>query len=167
MPRDPWEEDDLRPGSFDQEDDADSRRTFRRQAIGLTLAFGVLFAGVYLAFWWSGAAVRFGALRVTDRAAPAWHVSGEVRDAVTRKPVPWARVEDDPSGQPPFFRTDADQFGSFDLLTLPEAHRVRVSAPGYRSTTVPVSRAWFLWWPRGKEYQHIDLFPDESSPIQY
>ena len=63
--------------------------------------------------------------------SPTWRISGTVRDAVTREPVPWALVEDDPAGQPPFFRTDADYRGAFELVTLAEPHRIRASAPGY------------------------------------
>jgi ABC-type nitrate/sulfonate/bicarbonate transport system permease component len=42
-----------------------------------------------------------------------------------------------------FWWSGADQFGAFELLTLPEPHRVRVSAPGYCTTTVDVGRVWF------------------------
>jgi len=37
---------------------------FSRQALRRALTFGTLFAVVYFAFWWSGAAIRFGASRV-------------------------------------------------------------------------------------------------------
>ncbi len=152
--------DDLHPGSFEEEESADLRRQYLRHSIRLVLAFALLFTGVFYAFWWSGAAVRFGAERVADRARATWHVAGTVRDAVTHSPIPWAGIEDDPSGQPPFYRTDANQFGVFELRTLPEPHRIRVSAPGFRSATIAVGRVWFLWLPRGTERHDIELSPE-------
>jgi hypothetical protein len=120
----------------------------------------LLFAGVFYAFWWSGAALQFSAARVADRAAPAWHVTGTVRNGVTREAVPWASVEDDVSGRPPFYRSDANQYGQFDLVTLSEPHRIRISAPGFRAVTVSVGRTWFLWLPSGREEHDIRLLPE-------
>jgi hypothetical protein len=152
--------DDLRPASFEEEEAANLRRHFLRQALRWTLTFGTLFAVVFLAFWWSGAAIRFGASRVAERPVPAWRVVGTVRSAATHQPVPWASLDDDPSGQPPFFHADADQSGAFELLTLPEPHRIRVSAPGYRTSTVAVGRIWFLWLPQGQEHEDVELSPE-------
>ena len=59
-----------------------------------------------------------------------------------------------------FWRSGADQPGAFELLTLPEPHRVRVSAPGYRTTVVDVGRVWFLWLPRGRERRDVLLYPE-------
>jgi hypothetical protein len=154
------ESDEYQPATFEEEEAADLRRHFLRQAIRLTLAFGLLFALVFFAFWWSGSAIRFGASRVAERAETTWRITGIVRDGVTRKPVPWAVVADDPSGRPPFFHTDADQGGAFELLTLPEPHRIQVSAPGYRTMTIPIGRSWFLWLPQGREKRDIEIFPD-------
>ena len=86
-----------------------------------------------------------------------------VRDAVTRQPVPWARVEDDPNGQPPLFQTDADHVGNFALLTFPEPHRIRVSAPNYRAAQVAIGRAWYLWLPNGEEKRELLLVPELLS----
>ena len=152
--------DDLRPASFEEEESANLRRHFLRQVLRGTLAFGTLFAVVFFAFWWSGAAIRFGASRVADRPVATWRLVGAVRSAATHQPVPWASIDDDPSGQPPFFHADADQSGVFELLTLPEPHRVRVSAPGYRTSTIDVGRVWFLWLPQGREHQDILLSPE-------
>lgn len=151
---------EFRPASFEEEETADLRRAFVRQAIRLSLAFALLIAFVFFALSWSGAAVRFGASRVGDRGTPAWTVNGTVRNAVTHEPVPWARIEDDPAGQPPFFRADADRWGNFELLTLSETHRMIVSAPGYRPNKVRVGRVWFLWIPRGSERQDVVLSPE-------
>src|SRR5450759_557825 len=131
-------------------------------ALRLAIVFGLLFGCVFFAFWWAGSAVRFSAERVAGRTAPAWRVSGTVRDAVTHQPIPWAVVEDDPAGQPPFFHADADYRGAFELLTLAEPHRIRVSAPGYRSLSLDIGRAWFVWMPRGNEKKNIDLPPLHS-----
>src|SRR5215471_3720206 len=111
------------------EDELAVSRLFVRHALRLTVVFCLLFGAVFLVFKWSGAAVRFSALRAAGEATPTWKVHGVVRDAATREPIPWARVEDDPAGQPPLFSTEADQSGVFELSTLAEPHRVRVSAP--------------------------------------
>jgi hypothetical protein len=151
------EPDEFTPATFEEEEAADLRSTFVRHAIRLAIIFLVLFAGVYFAFRWSGAALRFGAARAANRSVPTWIVTGVVRDAVSRAPIPWARVEDDPTGQPPFFHADADQLGRFELRTLAEAHHLRISAAGYRSTAVSAGRVWFLWTPSGKESLNIEL----------
>ena len=157
MPRRSSESDDLRPVSFDEEESADLRRQYLRQAIRLALVFVVLFAAVMLAFRWSGAAVSFGASRAADRAIPTWHVKGRITDAATGRPVSWAKVEDDFSGRPPFYRTEADHSGTFDLMTLAEPHSVRITAPGYAAETIRIGRVWFLWIPRGDESHDILL----------
>ena len=131
-------------------------------ALRLAIVFALLFGCVFFAFWWAGSAVRFSAERVAARSSPTWRVSGTVRDAVTRQPIPWAAVEDDPAGQPPFFHADADYHGVFELLTLAEPHRIRVSAPGYRPLSLDIGRAWFVWMPRGSEKKYIDLLPVHS-----
>ena len=53
-----------------------------------------------------------------------------------------------------------DQFGVFELLTLPEPHQIRVAAPGYKTVIVGVGRVWFLWLPRGLEKHDIVLLPE-------
>src|SRR5437763_10199604 len=119
---------------FRPEDESDEgvemRVLFARTALRLAAAFALLFGGVFFAFWWSGSAIRFGAARAGDKGAPTWRISGVVRDSLTKQAVPWAFVEDDPDGRPPFFRTDADYAGNYALVTLAEPHRIRVSAPG-------------------------------------
>src|ERR1035437_6183259 len=70
-----------------------------RPALRLAIVFALLFGCVFFAFWWAGSAVRFSAERVADRTAPAWRVSGTVRDAVTHQPIPPAAGEGDPAGQ--------------------------------------------------------------------
>ena len=135
------------------------RSLFLRTAVRMTAAFALLFGGVFFAFWWSGSAIRFGAARAADRATPTWRVTGIVRNSLTGEPVPWALVEDDPGGRPPFFRCDADQAGAYELLTFAEPHRLRVSSPGYQPSTVEVGRAWFLWMPSGGEKKGMELTP--------
>ena len=127
-----------------------------RCAIGFCLLFGF----VFLAFWWSGSAVRFSAGRMTAGNAPTYRIWGVVRDARSGGPIPWAVVEDDPSGDPPFFKTDADQNGNYSLLTLAEPHRVRISAAGHRAVELRIGRPWFVWWPRGEEKHEVRLDAD-------
>jgi hypothetical protein len=134
-----------------------------RHLARLAVVFVLLFAGVYAAFRWSGAAVNFGSLRVSGRASPSWQVKGVVKDRRTGLPIPWARVEDDPAGRPPFFSADADREGRYLLLTLAEPHRLRVSAPNYVTTLVEIGRIWFLWTPRGEERRELLLEPLANS----
>ena len=139
--------------------DPELREIFVRTALRVAAAFAIIFGLVFLAFWWSGAAVGFGASRAAGKAQPTWAVTGTVRNAVTRDPIPWATIEDDPAGRPPFFRTDAGYSGIYQLLTLPEPHRLKISSPGYLPATVEIGRAWFLWLPKGSEKQDIYLQP--------
>jgi hypothetical protein len=140
--------------------DAELREILLRYALRVAAAFAILFGLVFFVFWWSGAAVRFGAARAADRVTPTWRVSGTVRSAATRQPIPWAAVEDDANGRPPFYRTDAGYSGVFELLTLAEPHRVRVSAPGFHTMFIDIGRRWFLWLPEGRETLDVELQPD-------
>jgi hypothetical protein len=142
------------------EEDAELREIFVRTGLRAAAAFVLLFGIVFFAFWWSGKAVAFGAARATDRAVPTWRVLGTVRNAITHEPVPWAVVEDDAGGRPPFYRTEASYSGVYELLTLAEPHRIRVSAPGYRSAIAGIGRTWFLWLPKGEEKRDIELQPE-------
>jgi len=142
------------------EEETDLRDVFIRSGVRVAGAFALLFGVVFCAFWWSGKAVEFGAARAGGRAVPTWRVSGLVRDARTRQPVPWAAVADDSGGRPPLYGTDADYAGRYQLFTLAEPHRVRISAPGYRTVMVRIGRAWFLWLPRGEERLNVDLEPE-------
>jgi len=133
-----------------------------RAVLRLAVIFALLFGCVFFAFWWAGSAVNFTAARAADRSVPTWIIEGLVRDSVTRQPIPWAVIEDDPAGQPPFFHADADIRGVFLLATLAERHRLRISAPGYATKIIPIGRAWFIWMPRGKERKDIELLPLRS-----
>lgn len=151
----------------ESQDDAESGALesggmWMRPVLRLAIVFGLLFGCVFFAFWWAGSAVRFGAARAADCSFPTWRVSRTVRDAVTHQPIPWALVEDDPAGRPPFFRADAGYGGVFELFTLAEPHRIRVSAPGYRPLLLNIGWAWFVWMPRGNEQKNIDLLPVNS-----
>jgi hypothetical protein len=156
-----WRE--FRPDD-ESEEAADLRGIFIRTGLRMAAAFALLFGCVFFAFWWSGSAIRFGAARAAERAVPTWRISGTVRNSLTGQPVPWASVEDDPGGRPPFFRTDADHQGVYDILTFAEPHRLKVGSPGYRPATVEVGRAWFLWMPKGSEKRDIELTPSTLYP---
>ena len=160
VPGDP-EPDPLR--SFLQEEIDDERAESRRLLLRWTVCFALLFGMVFLAFWWSGAAIRFSAARMTANAAPTYRLWGVVRDANSGQPVPWAAIEDDPAGIPPFFHADAGADGAYSLLTVAEPHRVRISAPGYRPLLERVGRAWFVWWPRGSERRDLRLAPEPGQ----
>jgi len=152
--------DELRPSTFGEEVARDLRGQYRKLAIRYTIAVAILFACVYAAIWWSTAAVKFAAARTGRRAVPTWTVHGVVRNKVTHAGVPWAALADDPNGQPPFYRADANLDGAFELLTFAEPHRVRITAPGYRPATVNVGKVWFLWRPRGEERRDVYLVPE-------
>src|SRR5262245_55310400 len=132
------------PDSPDTAADPELRELFVRHGMRVAAAFALLFGFVLFAFWWSGSAVRFSADRAADRAIPTWRVTGIVRSAATGAPVPWAVVEDEPAGKAPFYHTDANYSGAFELLTLAEPHRIRVSAPGFHAASVAIGRQWFL-----------------------
>ena len=149
-----------RQASFLEEEAAEGRRFLPGQMVRWGIAFGLLFSAVFFFFWWSGSAFRFGAARVAEKPVASWKVAGFIRNALTGEPVPWAVIRDDPGGRPPFFRTDSDHRGAFELLTLAESHSIRVEAAGYRSQTVQVGRHWFVWWPYGEEKIEIRLQPD-------
>jgi len=148
------------PQTFLDEQIHDDRFEARRLFVRMTFGFAALFALVFLAFWWSGSAIRFGAARVTESNAPTYRIWGTIRDSRSGHPIPWAAVEDESSGNPPFFRADADVEGVYSLLTLAEPHQVRISAVGYRSALVRIGKAWFVWWPRGEERHDIGLAPE-------
>lgn len=147
-------------GHFLSEEISAERHEARRQLLRLAIAFGLLFAGVFFAFWWSGSAVRFGGARVTDTSVPTWQVSGTVRNARTGEHVPWARLEDETAGTAPVYRAEADQHGAYTLLTLAEPHPVHVTAVGYRPAKINVGRQWFVWMPEGSERRDVELTPE-------
>jgi hypothetical protein len=140
-------------------EDPELREIYVRTGLRVAAGFALIFGLVYFAFWWSGSAVGFGANRASGKVEPTWRVFGTVRNAVTREPIPWALVEDDPGGRPPLYHIDANYSGSYELITLAEPHRLRVSAPGYQSGSVQVGRAWFLWIPKGSESRDVLLVP--------
>jgi hypothetical protein len=142
------------------EEEAESRHLIPGQILQYGVAFAALFAVVFFFFWWSGAAVEFGAARVSDRAVPTWQVTGKVVNSETGEPVPWASIRDDPAGRPPFYQVNADLSGAFELLTLAEPHLVLVEARGYQPARVHVGKQWFVWWPRGKESILASLKPE-------
>jgi hypothetical protein len=153
---------DPRPSTFEEEQSRDLRREYARFILKAAVAFAIAFAFICAAVWWSSRAVRFAGLRAADRGTPTWTVAGVVRDAATRAPVAWAAVADDPAGQPPFFHSDAGIDGAFELLTLAEPHRLRVTAPGYRPALVKVGRPWFAWRPSGSERVSVELVREEG-----
>jgi hypothetical protein len=132
----------------------------RRHLVIYAACFGVLFAGVLFVFWWSRTAVDFSAARVTGSNAPTYRVTGVVSDAHTGKPIPWARIQDDPGGMPPLFEADGGIDGAYSLLTLPLVHNVIFSAQGYRPRALEVGRSWYQWWPRGEQQLNVQLVPD-------
>ncbi len=150
---------EIRSG-FLAEEEAEARRLLPGQILRWTVAFGLLFTFVFFFFWWSGSAIQFGAARVAERPVATWKVVGTVRSGSTGEAVPWATIRDSPAGRPPFFQTNSDPEGHFELLTLAEPHRVLVEANGYRAKAVSVGRQWFIWWPKGQEDIEIRLIPE-------
>jgi hypothetical protein len=136
-----------------------------RHVVRLLVVFLLLFAGVFSAFHWSAAAVRFGGLRVSGQASPTWQVTGVVTDKQTRQPISWARVEDDPDGRPPFYSTEADQAGRYRLLTLAEPHRIRISAPNYVTTLVEVGPSLVCVDSSREENRDLTCSPFQSVPL--
>ena len=142
---------------FWEEQSAEDKRDLRKQIARWCLLFVLLLAGLFFATWWSSSAVHFGASRVQQTTGPTYRVTGVVRDAATRQPIPWAEVADDPAGHPPLFHTTADRFGAFELLTLAEPHSLQIGALGYRTSTARVGKVWYIWMPRGSEQVEVKL----------
>jgi hypothetical protein len=132
----------------------------RGSVLAYAVCFGLLFCGVMLLFWWSRTTVDFSAARVMQSNVATYAVTGVVRDARSGEPVPWARIQDDGSGTPPFFNAESSLDGSYTLLTVPLIHHIRVSAQGYRTATLRVGRSWYEWWPRGSEHVDVRLMPE-------
>lgn len=156
----PEQDDRPRQVEFWEEEALKQRAELRKHALRLSLAFAGLFVGAVFAVWWAASALHFSSSRVTQSTPPTYKVSGTVRDAASGAPIPWAEIADDPAGRPPLFRTIADRYGAFELLTIAEAHQIRVSAFGYKPTTLPVGKAWFRWMPSGSEHLDIILQPE-------
>jgi hypothetical protein len=154
------EEDPLQGADFWAEQKAEDRFEMRRHLMKWTLTFVLLFAGVALAFWWSGSAIHFGASRVSGETVPTYQITGLVTDAVTGQAVPWPEIEDEDSGRGPFFKAESQPTGRFRLLTLAEPHQVRISANGYRPKLAKVGTPWFLWWPKDEIVLNIALVPE-------
>ncbi len=132
----------------------------RRRLLYCLLAFTAVFLFISLVYWWAGKALYFSSTRVRRENVAEFKVWGVVRDAKTAKPVPWAVVEDDPLGAPPFYRTDADQNGAYTLMTLAPTHRLRVSARGYRSKRVIAGRVFLQWRVGGEQNLDVALDPE-------
>jgi hypothetical protein len=148
---------------WDQGTDEDSGKLLaeaRRHLIVYILCFGALFAAVASVFWWSRTAVDFGAARVTGTNTATYRVFGVVRDAGSGRPVPWAKIQDDPEGMPPLFDADGGADGTYALATVPLEHQVVVSARGYRPRAFQIGRPWFQWWPKGEQRLDVELTPE-------
>lgn len=148
---------------FWEEEPEDERGIFRRHAARLSVIFLTLCALVAFAFWWSGSAVRFGASRLAGTTAATYRVVGIVTDATTGAPIPWATVQDDPSGRPPFFQTTSSVSGTFELWTVAEPHFLLISALGYQPKRVGIGRVWYLWLPTGEQQVNVALDRERSQ----
>jgi hypothetical protein len=142
---------------FWEEQSAEDHRDLRKQIVRWSVLFALLIGGLIFAVWWAGSAIHFSASRVEQTTGPTYRVTGIVRDAATGQPVAWAEIADDASGHPPLFHTTADRFGAYELLTIAELHNVRVAGLGYRTATVRVGRAWYVWFPKGSEKLDVAL----------
>jgi hypothetical protein len=142
---------DRDPDDADSDERAGALSEMARSIARAVLLLGIVGAGIATVLWWSGSTVRFAAARAANGGQPTWKVHGTVVDDRTGQAIPWAHVEDDPAGAPPFFSADANGSGEFHLMTLPERHRVRVRALGYAPVLVSVGPTWFTWRPSGSE----------------
>ena len=146
--------------SFADEDRSTERAENHRRIVTWAVAFLALFGFVFVAFWWSGSAIRYGAGRVSDSVGASYRVSGLVADKTTGRAIPWAEVQTDFASGRQFYSTTADQNGEYALLTLPERHRLTVRANGYRAASIAVGRQWFAWLPHGSEQRNVELSPE-------
>jgi hypothetical protein len=146
--------------TFSDESRQEDRVSLHRTMARWILAFGVIFCFAAMAFWWSGSAVRYSAARVQNRSNPTYRVTGEVTDAQTHHPIPWAEISTDFQFGGAFFSTTTDQNGQYSINTLPEPHDLIVKANGYQSARVPVGKQWFSWTPHGSEKKDAELTPN-------
>lgn len=153
----PDDTDEFRPVEFWQEEERSARVELRRQLLRWLLVFGALAAAVVFTLWWAGSIVRFSAARAEGRAEATWRIYGVVTDGSTGEPVPFARIADDPHGQPPVFHALADHLGHYELQTVAEKHAVLVTALGFRPARIQVGRAWYAWMPAGEERLDVRL----------
>lgn len=151
---------DDHPQEFWDEERREQWPLLWRQISRWAVLFSLLFAFVYFAFWWAGSAIHFSASRVTESTGATWKIFGTVRNAATGAPIPWAQVEDDPSGRPPLHASHADPQGNYTLKTLAEPHTIRAHAPGFQTATRKVGRPWYMWMPTGEEQWEVVLQPD-------
>jgi hypothetical protein len=150
-------QDDDRPAEFWQEEQRQQARESRGLALRWAFTFILMFSIAAFALWWAASTVHFGASRSEGSTTPTYRVFGVVTDRLTGNPVPFARVADDPGGSPPLFETATDHLGHYELLTIAERHRLRVSALGYRMQTIEVGKPWYSWMPSGSEVRSIVL----------
>ena len=145
---------------FWKDEPVDDRQDMRKLAVRWGLFFVLILAFMLFALWWAGAAVHFSASRVDQSTSAAYRVYGQVRNAATGAPVPFAQVADDPAGRPPLFHTMADSSGSYTLMTIAEPHILRISALGFKPAEARVGKAWYRWLPRGSEQLDVVLQPE-------
>jgi hypothetical protein len=145
------EAEEFRPVEFWQEEEKAARSELRRQVVRWLVMFVVVAAGIMFTVWWASSTVRFSAERAEGRGEAAWRLFGVVTDAETGAPVPFARIGDDPAGQPPLFHSMADHMGHYELRTVAGKHYVLVTALGYRPVRMEVGRAWYAWMPSGED----------------
>jgi hypothetical protein len=142
----------------------EQREANRKELLRFSLRWGIVLAAISAIFGWmlwrSSSAVDFAASRVEANTPARYKITGTVRDAVTSKTVPWPVIADSPEGSPPHFHTTGKHDGTFELWTIAEPHNVVISALGYRSVTVRVGKAWYLWMPSGEEKFEIRLDPE-------
>lgn len=145
---------------FWQENSEEDRKFYLKQVLKWSLLFLALCVGIFFAFWWSSSAIHFGASRVNESTAASYVVHGIVVDGRSGAAIPWANIEDDPNGRPPFFQALGDIRGEFEMTTIPEPHYVYFSALGYKPRRIKVGKSWYLWMPSGKEDLRVALDPE-------
>jgi len=151
---------DFGPQTFLDEERQQDRISLHRTLVRWALAFATIFGLAAMAFWWSGAAVRYSTARVQNRSNPTYEISGVVTDGRTHRPVAWAEISTDFQFGGAFFSTSTDLNGRYSLNTLPEPHQLVVKANGYQPAHLSVGKQWFSWTPRGSEQRDAELVPD-------
>ncbi len=98
----------------------------------------------------------------TDK--PSLRVTGRVTDALTAKPIPHARADDNrygagPGKSPQQAWTDSN--GNYELHTWPEEHTLAASAPGYQTKLATLTTS--LWGRERTARMDFQLQPTNTS----
>jgi hypothetical protein len=141
---------------FWEEEAEETRRDLRSASLKLLVLFLSVLTVLGFLLWRSQAAIEFASSHIQGQTDRRYQLTGIVRDAATGKPVPWPLLHDEFDGRV-YFQGSGKPDGTFAFATVTTAHKLVVTAFGFRPATVPVGRPWFTWLPAGSESLEVRL----------